>query len=246
MVTTGKVFLHPAQDRGLEKSVPADVRAFRTSLTQQSGATLSVQDLLEKIRRAPSIPTELYNDLARSASGAKLSQLFTALNQVYTIVGSSGRGPVFLQAETDKLVSAVASYAPDNTKLEIIQALTPLIGNNDPKIRVAAADAVGQVLASLKGGNFDKGINGLNVDQLGAVARGGYRRTDATNVDVTESYSNRFISILTAAAGNSADRGVKQRLVTLANDETSRVANIISGQEKKIQAAVTELLKTMR
>jgi hypothetical protein len=172
----------------------------------------------------------LFNYLARQANGTQLARLFESFNAFPS------------QSEAGRLASAVASSAPDRTKLAFIQGIKHLTVRNPSDQKRSASDAMGTVLATLTGKNVDAAINSLNDDQVLAVARGGYEPREA-NQDITIRYAEQFISILKAAQSGE-DPEVKRRLSALgtAESKSTYLKNMSPELAERMANAAKELL----
>jgi len=178
----------------------------------------------------------LFNYLARRVSSTQLVRLFKSLNQLST-------NSVY---ENYLLASAVADSAPDNTKLKYIQGIAPLIVPldvaNPREQNQAAPDAVGRVLATLTGENFDAAINSLDEDRLREVARGGYEPAAGADIPSIH-YAKQFISVLKAAQSGES-LAVKKRLNNCGSREYLRVKGFSPELGEMMADALEELSGT--
>lgn len=156
---------------------------------------------------------DLFNDLARDAGGAELARLSEALE---------GRGDV------EALGRSVADYATPQAKVEYIEALAARTTNNDSDTHTGfgsststygspEAVAVGNVLASLRGANFDAAVGKLDAAQLDAVVRAASRETLTTTVSPggaasSVSHDTAPLAAILDAAATGGDPAVKSRL----------------------------------
>jgi hypothetical protein len=178
----------------------------------------------------------LFNYLARRVSSTQLVRLFKSLNQL----------PTNSLYENSLLALAVANSAPDNTKLKYIQGIAPLIVPlnvaNPREQNQAAPDAVGWVLRTLTGENFDAAIDSLNDHQLREVARGCYEPVAGADI-VSIHFAKQFISILKAAQSGES-LAVKKRMLNCGLSEHLRVEGFSPELGEMMEDALVELSQT--
>lgn len=206
----------PERDAVVSKLSDGDLKTLAQS--SDHGGVLGAQGL------SAGEKADMYRDLAHGLSGTQLAR-----------VGKSLSDP----NEVKAFGSAVSGFATNDAKAGFVQgmagsvtgsqpgALSYGLGWNHQELANPSAQAVGQVLGSLKGDatHFDAAVKGLNDEQLGAVAKAG-AGASMSNIEgaQTYAYDPKTLNGMLEAAATAADPAVKARVFSAGADQLKEMA----------------------
>jgi hypothetical protein len=174
--------------------------------------------------------TDLFNSLAGGLSGTQLTRLTNAMSDPGDVQKLGGAISTF--ATNDVKASYVKQMAPQTTGAQS-GAFSAGIGSSTLNASNPSAQAVGQVLASLKGdnANFNKAVGSLSDAQLDSVVQASAGETLSTYSSgegaaaTTNTYDPKTLVGVLNAAASSKDSGVKARVFAAGAREDGTIAN---------------------
>ena len=169
---------------------------------------------------------DVFNDLANGLSGAQLARVSKAFGEREDVAALADSVSRFATPDAKVgYVQAMASRTTDGLKGEIDVNIGVTISQNSD----ADAAAVGKVLGSLTGANFDRAVQSLSNEQLAAVVKSStdpttYTSTSGYSASISGSYKADTLKSVLEAAATSKDASVKARVFAEGGKQLGEIA----------------------